>query len=245
MRSGIALTLAAGTRLKKTISAVGICLLSIACAFTLPEYLTPQNANSTATPVVIYTATRTPTASPTFPTPTFTSTPTKIGEKTKTPTSTITARPTQGPSSTPMPPVTRDTATPTTFMDGLVFVQISNDRFYLKGCPPNSVRIKVQVADAGRVGYLVLFVRLRSRETGVQSEWTNFTMANQGGGTYIHELLPEEIIGVDVFADPVVEYQVVTTDVRSEVLGRSGVFKNRLSLITSGACTPTATSTSG
>jgi hypothetical protein len=130
-------------------------------------------------------------------------------------------------------------------MDGLVFVQISDDRFYLKGCPPNSVRFKVQVADAGRVGYLVLFVRLRSQETGVQSAWTNITMANQGGGTYIHELLPEEILGIDVFADPVVEYQVVTTDSHSEVLGRSGIFKDRLLLITSGACTPTPTSSGG
>jgi len=245
MRSGIERTLAVGSRSKKSTLAVAIGLLSIACTFTLPGYLTPQKSIPTGSPVVIFTATRSPAASPTVPTPTFTFTPTKIGEKTKTSTSTITPSPTVGASSTPLPPVTRDTATPTTFMDGLVSVRVSDDRFYKTGCSPNSVKFTVQVADAGRVIYVVLFVRLRSKVTGAQSTWTSITMANQGGGTYNHELLPEDIIGIDVFADPSVEYQLVTTNSHSDVLGRTGIFKNHISLITSNACTSTPTSSGG
>jgi hypothetical protein len=130
-------------------------------------------------------------------------------------------------------------------MDGLISVRLSNDRFNKIGCPPNSVTFNVQVADAGRVVYVVLFVRLKSQDTGVQSRWTSITMANQGAGRYTHELLPEEIIGNDVFADPSLEYQLVTTNIRSDVLGRTGIFKNQLSLITSNACTPTPTSSGG
>ncbi len=212
------------------------------CSLPLTQLFIRPTVALTPTPVVIFTSTRTPSTTPTLPTPTFTLTPTLIGEKTKTPTSTDTPSVTPG---TPPTPITPDTPTPTTYMDGLVSVRLSTDRFFTRGCNPTSVTFNVQVADAGRVNYVVLFVRFKSGSTGANSVWTNLTMESLGGGAYTFELKPEEILGLDFFEDPQIQYQLVTTDSRSKVLGRTGIFKNNLTLMTTTFCTATPTLTAG
>ena len=240
MKSETGQTQVAGTKILRVVTSLTLGLLIAGCELNLQDFI-PQRGNPpTGTEVLIFTATSTPSASATQPTPTFTSTPTLIGEKTKTPTSSVT--PSNIPD-TPPAPVTPLTATPTTYLDGLVSVRLSANNFYVKGCDPDSIKLDVQVLDAGHVTYVVLFVRLKSSTSGANGQWTNFTMENLGTGAYTHELKSEEIIGLDQFVDPLVQFQFVTTDSLSRVIGRTGIFNNYLSLNTSSSCTATPSGT--
>jgi cell division protein FtsL len=173
----------------------------------------------------------TPTVTPTVPTPTYTLTPTFVGEKTKTFTPEATATVLL---ITATSIATSDLIfTPQVPMVGFVGVTLSSNVFYKrKQCSPNSVKFTVQVAEPEKVSFVVLFVRFKSKLTSSTSKWTSITMEKQalGAGTFIHELIPEEMKAVDSFENAWVEYQVVSTDINSKQVGKTGIFNEKLLL---------------
>jgi hypothetical protein len=125
-------------------------------------------------------------------------------------------------------------------MEGFVNVFISDPEFFKPGvCEPRTVKITAQVANAAGTAFVVLFVRFKSKQTEATSEWTSITIKPLNPGTFVHDLTPQEMKGVDFFTNAWVQYQFVATDSKSNEIGRTGVFSERLSLLD---CRPTPTS---
>jgi len=176
-----------------------------------------------------------PTFTPTVPTPTFTVTPTLVGQKKKT--STPNASPTQL-IFTPLGVTSLPSATPVVLvtqvkMPGFFSISVSDEAFY-KGteCLPVSVKFTAQVADPVNVAFVLLFVRFKSKQTGVTSEWTDsILMQSISVGTFTHDLVPLEMKGRDYFENAWVQYQLVAQDSNSKELGRTDIFSERLTLL--------------
>jgi hypothetical protein len=217
------------------------CLLVSACSLGIPDLPSIQFVPpaETSTPVATWPPTSTP--APTQPTATFTLTPTRIGEKSPTPSPTIASTATAGPGALTATP--RRSPTATLDLGGLASLRVSTDHFYAGGCQPEKVSFSVQVADPARVAFVVLFARFKGTVTGVTSPWTSITMESLGAGKHSHDLVAAEMEGFGFFDDPWVQYQIVTTTADSQVLSRTQVFDEMLTLITS--CVPTPTAASG
>lgn len=197
--------------------------------------------NSAPTPTLAPSATNTrtplPSATATVPSVTFTSTPTLI-EIPRTDTALVELSSTQTLES-PIIFVTPNTVTPSPKMQGFVSVLISVKEFYKgKKCQPASVYFTAQVSEPARSAHVVLFVRFKSKRSGVTSEWTSIKMDTNGLGTFTHDLTSDEMIGVASFTNPWVEYQLVTTLANGRELGRTDIFSERLSLF---ECNPALT----
>jgi hypothetical protein len=224
---------------KISILLIFVSLLS-ACSMTVYEFLGIQPALTAAPVVFTNTPTDVPTFTPTVPSPTFTSTPTMVGQKNKTATPYFTPTPliltpldvTLLPSTTPI------TLLPQVAIPGFVSISLSGDAFYKgKDCLPNSVTFTVQVAEPSKVAFVLLFVRFKSKQTGVNSEWADsIAMQPIGGGTYIHDLITLEMKAVNSFENAWVQYQIVSTDSNSKQVGKTDVFSERLTLL---ECVPT------
>jgi hypothetical protein len=206
-----------------------IVLLSVvvsACTleqvFMLPEPASTPAAARTDTPAPP------PTLTPVLSTPTFTATPTLVGfeaspiaEEEETP----------APVVTPLDSIILLTPTPTVQMDGFLFIRVSHASFY-KGadCQPSSVSFTVQVADPARVRHVLLFVRFRSMTSERTGKWTNLPMTTIGAGTYIHELVSDQVLDEQFFQTAWVEYQLVATTAAAKEVGRTDIFKERLTM---------------
>ena len=216
--------------MKKIHTHLVCAVLSFSCSV-----LTPL-----ATPMPVPTSTNSPTdipsSTPITPTLTFTSTPTLVGQKTGTPTADIALTPL---TVTPLFLITPNTQTPSPQMKGFLAVNISEKEFY-KGspCQPTSVKFTAQVSDIINTAQVDLFVRFKSRQSDAASEWTRITMDTIGAGTYIHDLTAEEMKGGVTFQNPWVQYQFVATRSNAREIGRTDIFKERLTLL---ECKPTAT----
>lgn len=218
-----------------------VSLLS-ACNFTPEEIFLLPTKIPTLPPTPYMSPVKTPTVIPTMPTPTYTSTPTFVGAKSPTP-----IQPTQAEMTemTPTPvlllKLTPDTVTPTIQMKGFVRVSADGDVFYTgAACQPQSIKFTAQAADPANTEYVVLFVRLKSKQTGAKSDWTSITMDNLGTGAFTHELTAKEIKSRESFKDAWVDYQFVATNIADNEVGRTAIFSEKLTLLT---CVPTPTPT--
>jgi hypothetical protein len=225
--------------MKKISILLVFAVLLSACSMTVEQFLGAP-PTSTAAPTFTNTPTNAPTFTPTAPTPTFTSTPTMVGLKTKTSTPEFT--PTQLiltplgvtllPSATPISLVTQVP------IPGFLSISVSGEQFYKgKDCLPTSVKFIVQVADPAKTAFVLLFVRFKSKQTGTISEWTDsIAMQSIGVGTFSHDLIPSEMKAVDIFENAWVQYQLVATDANSNILGKTDIFSEKLTLL---ECVPT------
>lgn len=224
--------------MKKVVLSLLVALMLSSCSITtLEQLLLPPTMTPLPTPVPSETPTEIPTPTPVTPSLTYTPTPTLIGFKTPTRTPEISLTPN---AFTPFNMITPDTATPSVVMTGFVTVFISAEEFYKKGCEPGSVKFTAQVAKPAEAIFVVLFVRFKSKQTGNTSEWTSIGMQPLGAGTFTHDLVPEEMKNMDSYKNAWVEYQLVTTNLDANELGRTAIFSERLTLLN---CSPTATPT--
>jgi hypothetical protein len=205
-----------------------------ACSMNMDQLLGRQPTLIPA-PTSRNTSTAAPTFTPTVPSPTFTVTPTMVGLKAKT--ATLDSSPTPlmftQPGVTLLPTNTPLVLVPQVNMVGFVSVSVSSEVFYKgKECLPGSVMFTAQVADAAGVGFVVLFVRFKSKLTGTTSEWTSIEMQRGNvPGFFTHELAPLEMKAVDGFENAWVQYQLVATDGNAKQIGRTDIFDERLALL--------------
>ena len=205
-----------------------------ACSMSVNEFLGIQSTEVVIPASITNTPTNLPTFTPTVPSPTFTSTPTMMGQKKNTDTPYFTPTPliltplgiTLLPLNTPLVLV------PQTAIPGFASISVSDQSFYKgKDCLPNSVKFKVQVSDPAKVSFVLLFVRFKSKQTGVTSEWADsISMQSIGSGIYTHDLITQEMKAVDYFENAWVQYQIVSRDSNSTV-GKSPVFAERITLL--------------
>jgi hypothetical protein len=223
--------------MKKVLVVLLMTALLSSCSMTAEELFLIPTSTLPPTRIPSNTPTDMPTFTPTVPTLTYTPTPTLFGLKSPTVTPQESSTPT---AFTPFNLITPDTMTPSVVMEGFVAVFTSADEFYKKGCEPGLVKFTAQVAKPIDVNFVVLFVRFKSKQTGNTSEWTSIGMQSMGAGTFSHDLLPDEMKGVDSFKNAWVEYQLVATNIDARELGRTAIFSEKLTLLN---CVPTPSPT--
>ncbi len=231
--------------MKKIYPLLIIILVLSACSMSVDKFLGVQRTETSIPASITLTFTDVPTLTPTVPSPTFTTTPTMMGQKkiTDTPYSTPTPLILTPLGVTLLPSLTPFALVPQVAIPGFVLVSVSDQVFYKgKDCLPNSVQFKVQVAEPAKVSFVLLFVRFKSKVTGVTSEWADsIAMQTIGGGTYIHDLITQEMKAVDYFENAWVQYQIVSTDSNSKTVGKTAVFDERLTLLECVPPTPVPT----
>jgi hypothetical protein len=206
-------------------------------ACSMGQFFPNPGASPTSTPAAD-TRTPTPSSTPIVLTRTFTPTPTLSGQRSPTPEITVTPLPTD--TAIPVPQITRTTPTPTIQMKGFVSVSVSPLQIFKSGgCLPSSAKFVAQVTDPIRTGYVQLFVRFKSRQSGNTSKWTSIPMLPVGAGTFTYELTTDQVIGENLFRASWVQYQLVAVTSSGREIGRTGVFGEHLLALECSPETPT------
>ncbi len=227
--------------MKRILPILFCALLISSCSFDVNQLTGFLSPSATPAPTLVPTDTLVPlpTFTPTLYTPTYTPTPTMVGYKSPTPTPESTATPQI--TETPTPVGVSALTNPDVSLDGFVSVSVSEPVFYRRGpCEPGKVKFTAQVGEPQKAAFVVLSVRFSNKETGFNGKWVGITMDKNGLGTFTYELVPGDVKGLDFFTNPWVQYQLVVTDSKSNVIGRTGIFKDTLTLLD---CLPTATPT--
>ena len=183
---------------------------------TLPPTSTSAPPTATASPQVLPTRTQTPTPgtlstqiAPTFP-PAATATPAPSATATAIPAS-LTPTAAIGLSGT-----------------GFNAINQSSSVFYWGACEPTTVTLTVNVTNAAQITDVVLFTRIGDKTTGGSTAWgKGVSMANVGPGVYSRTLNSEHM---GITEDSWIQYQLVGTDQRDQIVARSPVFHDTLSL---------------
>ncbi len=209
-------------------------LLLSACSYTILIPTTP----TVSAPVILptntgyVTSTWTPSATPTQPTPTFTSTPTFVYSG-PTPTSTGTPQPTGTISL-----LVTDQATASFLLqptsESPVFDNIlisGNQLIWGASCQANSIKISAHIAGGYSVTQVTLFTRLRDQVTGATTDWNNGAVmdANEND-TFTYELSAAVIKYYKDFKTAWVQYQLVATNARHQVVGRTQLYLNNIAI---------------
>jgi hypothetical protein len=204
-----------------------------ACSLALPGILSTQSA-SVVTPAPIPSSTKTPSNTASQSTPTFTSTPTLIGGVTL---------PTQANAITPMritalaytPPggtlFAPPTVTPVPQNTGFSSVTTSEKIIYWGSCHPGEAKIKTKVLEPDKVFNVVIFIRLRELNTTDSTPWNKgAAMDDRGEGNYTYILDADHIEGYKNYFRAWVYYQLVATDKDGNIIGRTQVYTQNLSI---------------
>jgi len=127
-------------------------------------------------------------------------------------------------------PPTASAATATLASESLSEVKISADEvFYGGDCSPKEVTFEVAVTQPAKVYSVLLFVRLRNQQSGVQSTWnTGLAMRPTGGGRYEYRLRAVNVPFYKDYDPAWLQYQFVLTDTRGEVIARSQIFLDKI-----------------
>jgi hypothetical protein len=139
-----------------------------------------------------------------------------VGDLT-TATPTLTTTPTAS-ATTPAPPVAA----------GFSLLSASTDHFYYGAstCGPTSVRLEVQVSDAQQIHDVLLFFKLRNKNSGNYTDWSDGTdMQAEGNGKYTISLVGNSIAASASGNDWLI-YQFVGTGAENKPAGRSQVYSD-------------------
>lgn len=214
--------------MKKTHLIPFVSLLLSACSYAilLPATATPAPPAASPTSTVYVTPSWTPTLTATQPTPTFTGTPTLIY-----------AGPTATASETPAPTSTLGLIATKNLLDlapqGGAFkaVTISGNQIFWGTCEPSSVRLQTQVVRGLGTHTVLLFLRLKDKNSDLTTEWgAGAIMDSDGNGTFKYTVTPSVLTHFRDFKSAWVQFQLVATDVALRVVGRTQQYLDKISI---------------
>ncbi len=169
------------------------------------------------------TATRASTSTPDLSTPTFTFTPTKEGLLAGTVTPFSTA-PILNP--TPIP-----SATPSFVGEGFNSISVSGNQILWGICKPGEVKITAYVLEPEVVINVVIFVHLEDTTSDNSTPWSTGDAMNKGrNGKFTYVLDADVIDEHHNYMNAWVVYQLVATDARGTIIGRTPVFDRALTI---------------
>ncbi len=213
--------------MRKFYFVIMLAILIQACAGT------PGSFSSASTPVpIVATATSTPTASPTFTTtPTITPSPTIVHLPTFDPfqaTATGIPIPIFIGKSTAAPFVP---PTPSGPGQGFLSVVVSENSIHWGVCQPNKTKIVTKVENPEDVFSVIIFVQVKSAIKEDSTPWTTGnTMQKHGDGTFSYTLAANTTRGHNHYKKSWILFQLVATNDMGEVIGRTRIFSNDISL---------------
>jgi len=200
-----------------------LAVLSSACA-SQPAATPVPSATVSLTPLDTPTASLTPsitpsptivhipTQDPNLPTATFPSIPIFIGNNTAT------------PSSFTLP-------TPIGPGPGFVSVEVVDKKIYWGSCKPNKTQIIAKVENPGDVFSVIIFVQVKSATKEDSTPWTTGnSMQRHGGGVFTYLLTANTTEGHNHYKNSWIRFQLAATDDFGEVVGRTRIFTNEISL---------------
>jgi len=163
----------------------------------------------TSSPTIVHI----PTWDPNQPTATFIPIPIFIGKYTATPVTPI------------VPP------TPIRPGPGFLSVDVSDKKIYWGSCQPNRTKIITQVENPEDVFSVIIFVQVRSATKDDYTPWTTGnTMQKHGDGTFSYSLAANTTRGHNHYKNSWVLFQLVATNDMGEVIGRTKIYTNEISL---------------
>lgn len=220
--------------MKKMLLLFSSVFVLLACSTSdLIALVVTPTASSSPLPPPTFPLTDTPVPTLTQPTPTFTYTPTMIGQK---PTATQTATGTLAPTETQeITPTSEGNIILLPESSGFYSVLITGPiLFYGKCGLPSETRISVRVNEPGRVKFLSLFIRLRSKSSGKDTGWDMGTLLQPvSDGLYALTLNADDLHAQEIYSyyeDSWLEFQLVATGSYSREVGRSEKITDQLSL---------------
>jgi hypothetical protein len=223
--------------MRKIVFVLSLGLALLACSVSDLGQLVPLAPTQplAASPTPFPTWTHTPDVPPTY-----TYTPTLIGQEpspTITETGTITPTASITPTGSPGSPMPTNTIpgpaiSPTIIPGntGFDMILVTHTQFYYGSCTPNDVQFEVLVNKPDKVESVVLFLKLRNKVSGDETNWSRGTAMNRAGdGRYVYVLASSKL--AEPAAPSWVVYQVVGTDDEQEIVARSPVFSESLTLV--------------
>lgn len=216
----------------KTLLMLVLGALLASCTLALPgELLAAPTPTFTHRPDEPSTETpppsETPSLTPTIPSPTFTFTPTVLGGLR---TREATATPTEPP--TVIQLVLGGPLTQTSFVKGFVSIILSEPEISWGDCEaPHEVTVTARVNEPAKVFNVTIFVRLESKTGGESTDFNpGILMDNHSNGTFSYLITAEEIHRYSNFPNAWIQLQFVSTDAGNEIVDRTRVFQQNLSL---------------
>jgi hypothetical protein len=200
--------------MKKTIMISLMVLMLTAC--TVPDASSILSVIYTPTPLpsststIYVTPSSTPTITATLPTPTFTETPTLIGDI-----FTETPAPTDTPTSAFNSPIggTGSLTTPQYF--GFTAIQISSNSIRWGGCQPSSVTFQAHLLNPSQITSVMVWFRLKNPGSGESTEWHGAIMNGDDTGGYTYTLSVTNIPHYQEYAaNSWLQFQI-TTNIKS------------------------------
>ena len=224
--------------MKKRIQVLLIAFILAGCA-NLPSFLATQTAPApTETPTPFISETPIPTqnlfATSTATPLTFTPTVTALGAELFTPTSTETSLPTAFPTpDIPLDPSSSGYFTPES-IGFLTILLSSNTLYWDEGpCTPRDVKISAFVEDQLNTHQVLLFTRLREKKNTLNfTKWNaGAIMVKEENGSFNYELHTWNLRRYYYFVNGWIEYQLVAVNKDNEVIGRTPIYDQNLSLV--------------
>jgi hypothetical protein len=218
--------------MRKLYFIMGLAILVQACAgMPFGDALFPPTNTPAPTATATVTFTPVDTFTPTI-TPTITSSPTIVHIPTQDP---------NQPTATFIPVpiyIGNDTATPvvppTPFRPGPGFlaVEVSANKIFWGACQPNKAVITAEVENPEDVFSVIIFVQVKSAAKEDSTPWTSGNaMQRYGtGGVFSYSLAANTTQGHNHYKNSWILFQLVATDDRGEVLGRTMIYTNAIAL---------------
>ncbi len=203
-------------------------LLLSACSYTdlLPATPTLPPAKPVPTGTVSLTPSKTPTLTPTQPTPTFTATPTLIYAG---PTATVSDTP--EPTGTLALIATKNLLVLVPESGAFASLSISTNAIFWGACEPSSVRFTAQTVGGLGTHTVLLFLRLKDRNSDQATEWgAGAIMDSDDNRVFTYTVTLQSLTHYRDFKSAWVQFQLVGTDRAMHVTGRTQQFLENLSI---------------
>lgn len=224
--------------MKKRIQVLLVAFLLAGCA-NLPSFLVTQTApppTETSTPFISETPIPTQNlfATSTATPLTFTPTVTALGAELFTPTSTETSVPTDFPTpDIPLDPSSSGYFTPES--TGFLAILLSSNTLYWDEgpCTARNVKVSAFVEDPLNTHRVLLFTRLREKKNTLNfTKWNaGAIMVKEENGSFNYDLHTWNLRRYYYFVNGWIEYQLVAVNENNEVIGRTPIYDQNLSLV--------------
>lgn len=110
-------------------------------------------------------------------------------------------------------------------------MDVSEEKIFWGSCKHNKAKIIAKVQNPDDVYSVVIFVRVKALLKEDYTPWTQGdVMEKHGDGTFSYTLVGSEIEGHNHYRDSWVYFQLVATDELGEIIGRTMIYTNSLSL---------------
>jgi hypothetical protein len=166
---------------------------------------------------------------------TFTPTVTQLGAESFTATSTPTVSPTSGEPTYGLPASVYSGTYHTPVGTGFLTILANSGVIYWNEgpCSPRTVRITAFVTDILAAHRVVLFTRLRDKLNTIYfTDWNSSAIMTQAeNGSFYYDLSKDNLRRYIYYKNAWIEYQIVAYDDEQNVIGRTQVYDRSLSLV--------------